>query len=130
MSGATLTDDTEPTTLKSIILTQCAPEYKLPAMYLLDSICKNVGAPYTTCFGINLYRTFADTYTQVPESIRRKLIELYGTWKTSATGGMLFPAEPMREIASFLERINEVTACERGSVDRVEVYAGSHVLLG
>lgn len=77
-------------------------------MYLLDSICKNVGAPYTTCFGINLYRTFADAFTQVPESVRRKLVELYGTWKTSATGGMLFPAEPMRKIASFLERISEV----------------------
>lgn len=77
-------------------------------MYLLDSICKNVGAPYTTCFGINLYRTFADAYTQVPESIRRKLVELYGTWKTSSTGSALFPAEPMRKISSFLERINEI----------------------
>lgn len=33
---------------------QCAPPHKLYGLYLVDSIAKNVGAPYTTLFASNM----------------------------------------------------------------------------
>ena len=33
---------------------QCAPAHKLYALYLVDSIVKNIGAPYTTLFAVNM----------------------------------------------------------------------------
>ncbi|KAK9464330.1 hypothetical protein V1512DRAFT_293435, partial [Lipomyces arxii] len=85
---------------------KCAPASKLPALYLLDSICKNVGSPYTLLFGRNLYRTFADAYTLVNDDIRKKMHELFQTWKMPlpATGQSLFSNEPLRKIESFLNK--------------------------
>jgi len=74
-------------------------------LYLLDSICKNVGSPYTIFFGLNLYKTFTDAYTLVSEPIRRKMAELFATWKQpSANGSSLFEKEPMKKIENFLEQ--------------------------
>ncbi|KAG9618001.1 hypothetical protein KCU86_g13522, partial [Aureobasidium melanogenum] len=42
-----------------------APGRKLPALYVLDSIVKNVGTPYTVYLGRNLFSTFMDSYTLV-----------------------------------------------------------------
>ncbi|KAK9473960.1 uncharacterized protein V1510DRAFT_361984 [Dipodascopsis tothii] len=83
---------------------KCSPASKLPALYLLDSICKNVGSPYTLLFGRNLYKTFTDAYTLVPDPVRRKMAELFQTWKQpmSSTGQQLFSSEPVRRIDNFL----------------------------
>ncbi|KAK9347498.1 hypothetical protein V1522DRAFT_401088 [Lipomyces starkeyi] len=85
-------------------ISKCAPSSKLPALYLLDSICKNVGSPYTLLFGRNLYRTFTDAYTLVNDGIRRKMHELFQTWKqpSMTTGQSLFNQEPLRRIENYL----------------------------
>ncbi|KAK9240331.1 hypothetical protein V1525DRAFT_395636 [Lipomyces kononenkoae] len=85
-------------------ISKCAPSSKLPALYLLDSICKNVGSPYTLLFGRNLYRTFTDAYTLVNDGIRRKMHELFQTWKQPSvtTGQILFNQEPLRRIENYL----------------------------
>ncbi|RMZ75118.1 hypothetical protein DV737_g5447, partial [Chaetothyriales sp. CBS 132003] len=43
------------------------PSRKLPALYVLDSVVKNVGSPYNVYFGRNLYQTFMGAYSQVDE---------------------------------------------------------------
>ncbi|KAF3927255.1 hypothetical protein ABW20_dc0108487 [Dactylellina cionopaga] len=82
------------------------PLRKLPALYLLDSIAKNVGTPYTLFFGKNLYRTFMDAYSLVESPVRRKLEEMLQTWKQPVPGSTslnpLFPAETTRKIDNAL----------------------------
>ncbi|KAF3940679.1 hypothetical protein ABW19_dt0200392 [Dactylella cylindrospora] len=82
------------------------PARKLPALYLLDSIAKNVGTPYTLFFGRNLYRTFMDAYTLVESPVRRKLEEMLQTWKQPVPGSTssqpLFPADATRKIDNAL----------------------------
>ncbi|KAJ9653207.1 mRNA 3' end processing factor, partial [Neophaeococcomyces mojaviensis] len=43
------------------------PGRKLPALYVLDSLVKNVGSPYTVYFGRNLHETFMLAYSQVDQ---------------------------------------------------------------
>lgn len=76
---------------------QCPPAYVLPAFYLLDSICKNIGPPYLALFSRFIERAFLSAYHSVDPPTRTKLEELLGTWKTGgADGGELFrdPEEP------------------------------------
>ncbi|KAJ6256592.1 hypothetical protein Dda_8457 [Drechslerella dactyloides] len=83
-----------------------SPLRKLPALYLLDSIAKNVGTPYTLFFGRNLYRTFMDAYSLVESPVRRKLEEMLQTWKQPVPGSTssnpLFSAETTRKIDNAL----------------------------
>jgi hypothetical protein len=37
-----------------MVVLQSAPAHKLPALYLLDSIVKNIGLPYTALFASGL----------------------------------------------------------------------------
>ncbi|KAI5800311.1 hypothetical protein DFH27DRAFT_77666 [Peziza echinospora] len=85
---------------------KAAPARKLPALYLLDSIVKNIGTPYTIFFGRNLYRTFMDAYTLVDQPIRRKLEEMLQTWKqpvpASTSPTPVFPMEITKKIEAAL----------------------------
>ncbi|GAA6024918.1 hypothetical protein JCM10207_004268, partial [Rhodosporidiobolus poonsookiae] len=72
-------------------LRSCPPAYLLPTFYLLDSISKNIGAPYVALFARFLERAFLSAYHSADSSTRTKLEELLGTWKTGgADGGELF----------------------------------------
>ncbi|OLL26358.1 hypothetical protein NEOLI_004592 [Neolecta irregularis DAH-3] len=87
-------------------INRAPPPHKLPALYLLDSICKNIGTPYTTYFGRNLYRTFMEAYTLVDPSTRRKFEELLHTWKQpmpmSNSHSPVFPFDVTRPIENAL----------------------------
>ncbi|KAK9448569.1 uncharacterized protein V1518DRAFT_427727 [Limtongia smithiae] len=87
-------------------IARCAPQAKLPALYLLDSICKNVGSPYTLLFGRNLYKTFTNAYTTVSDPTRRKMHELFHTWiLPPANQVSLFPNEQLRKIEIYLSKV-------------------------
>jgi pre-mRNA cleavage complex 2 protein Pcf11 len=79
---------------------------KLPAFYVLDSVVKNVGTPYTLFFGRNLYSTFMEAYVLVDNNIRRKMEEMLKTWKEPVPGSMdtrpVFPIEITRPIENAL----------------------------
>ncbi|PWY78412.1 hypothetical protein BO94DRAFT_548654 [Aspergillus sclerotioniger CBS 115572] len=82
------------------------PAQKLPALYVVDSIVKNVGTPYTLFLGRNLYQTFMNAYTLVDSQTRRKLDEMLKTWKEPVPGSLdtrpVFPPEVTRSIESAL----------------------------
>lgn len=82
------------------------PPRKLPALYLLDSIVKNVGTPYTLFFGRKLYQTFMEAYASVDNATRRKMDEMLKTWKEPVPGSLdtrpVFPPEVVRPIENAL----------------------------
>ncbi|XP_025275277.1 pre-mRNA cleavage complex 2 protein Pcf11 isoform X2 [Canis lupus baileyi] len=53
---------------------------KLPVMYLMDSIVKNVGREYLTAFTKNLVATFICVFEKVDENTRKSLFKLRSTW--------------------------------------------------
>ncbi|KKA16784.1 mRNA cleavage factor complex component Pcf11 [Rasamsonia emersonii CBS 393.64] len=79
---------------------------KLPALYVVDSIVKNVGTPYTLFLGRNLYQTFMNAYTLVDAPTRKKLDEMLKTWKEPVPGSLdprpVFPVEITRSIENAL----------------------------
>ncbi|KAL7636569.1 UNVERIFIED_CONTAM: hypothetical protein RMT77_013346 [Armadillidium vulgare] len=54
--------------------------YKLPALYLVDSIVKNVGMPYKRLFASSIDKVFPHVFEKVDEEGRRKLYKLRQTW--------------------------------------------------
>lgn len=84
---------------------KCLPQHKLFSIYLLDSICKNIGNPYNLIFSSKLYKIFTDSYLVVTDTpTRQLLIELFKTWsraKTSA-GVNLFPVDVISKIEKFI----------------------------
>ncbi|RCH81269.1 hypothetical protein CU097_005068, partial [Rhizopus azygosporus] len=74
---------------------------KLPVLYLIDSICKNVGGVYISIFGRNMVNTFLDAYTLSDANVRRSFERLLQTWKNGLPGGRpVFP----RHIIEPIER--------------------------
>lgn len=75
-------------------------------MYVLDSIVKNVGTPYTLFFGRNLYKTFMEAYASVDMGTRRKMEEMLKTWKEPVPGSIdtrpVFPLDVVRPIENAL----------------------------
>ncbi|KAM3869035.1 pre-mRNA cleavage complex 2 protein Pcf11 [Diretmus argenteus] len=53
---------------------------KLPVLYLVDSIVKNVGGEYLAVFAKNLVTTFICVFEKVDENIRKSLFKLRSTW--------------------------------------------------
>lgn len=88
-------------------ITKCVPSQKLCSLYLLDLVCKNVGLPYTVLFSLKLPQIFINTYTLVDDQARRKMVELFRTWKTakSTSGSSLFAPEGLEKIEKFLNKI-------------------------
>lgn len=91
---------------------RCAPNHQLPALYLLDSICKNIGEPYTGQFSSRILGIFTHSFNAAPEPIRLKLNELFKTWTVPMpnTGEPLFSHDTLRLINDFMvqQRMSQV----------------------
>ncbi|UNI16122.1 mRNA 3' end processing factor [Purpureocillium takamizusanense] len=99
---------------------KAAPNKKLPALYVLDSIVKNVGTPYTLYFGRNLFKTFMESYAVVDHNIRRKMEEMLKTWKDPVPGSMdtrpVFSHELVRPIENALMKARAASMPPQGPI--------------
>ena len=89
-------------------------------MYVLDSIAKNVGTPYTLYFGRSLYNVFMGAYAKVDGATRRKMDEMLRTWKEPIPGAFdkkpVFPPDVVRPIENALIGArNAALAANQGS---------------
>ncbi|KAJ8919283.1 hypothetical protein NQ315_003867 [Exocentrus adspersus] len=61
-------------------LSKVSMDVKLPILYLIDCILKNVGGPYTTLFSQNIVSTFCGVFKAVDEKTRGEMFKLRQTW--------------------------------------------------
>ncbi|OAL36572.1 hypothetical protein AYO20_04188 [Fonsecaea nubica] len=92
-------------------INRAPPARKLPALYVLDSIAKNVGSPYTVYFGRNLHQIFMLAYSQVDAAVRRKLEEMLKTWREPVPGALsTTPVFPIASTQTIVDSLNKFRA--------------------
>ncbi|OMJ15912.1 hypothetical protein AYI69_g8029 [Smittium culicis] len=82
------------------------PSMKLPAFYLLDSICKNNGPIYVSMFQPRIDSIFMKTYTTVSQEIQKSLIRVLTTWYNTPSGKPLFSRDSLESIKADLNSYN------------------------
>ncbi|CAO1421893.1 unnamed protein product [Diamesa hyperborea] len=61
-------------------LAKSSSDVKLPILYLIDSIVKNVGKQYKSLFSQNIVNIFCGVFEKVNEKVREKMFNLRLTW--------------------------------------------------
>ncbi|KAK2882275.1 pre-mRNA cleavage complex 2 protein Pcf11 [Channa argus] len=72
---------------------------KLPVLYLVDSIVKNVGGEYLAVFAKNLITSFICVFEKVDENTRKSLFKLRSTWED---------VFPLKKLYSLDVRVNSL----------------------
>jgi pre-mRNA cleavage complex 2 protein Pcf11 len=96
---------------------------KLPALYLLDSICKNIGGAYADLFGQKIVSLFSDTYLAVDAETKASMGRLLDTWDN------LFPVASLQQIRAFLNSLQKrVNPPIKSSQQRPQNRAGTVIV--
>ncbi|KAG8176024.1 hypothetical protein JTE90_022861 [Oedothorax gibbosus] len=81
-----------PTIVDTIIthIKSVSPDLKLPGLYLVDSIMKNVGGQYITLFSKHMITIFSSVFEKVEETTRSALYKLRQTWNDILPKNILY----------------------------------------
>lgn len=87
---------------------QNSPDQKLPVLYLIDSICKNIGGVYIAHFARNITQVFLDAYKVTDLQTRRSFERLLQTWKNGMPNGApVFPRHVIEPIERSIHYIRQ-----------------------
>jgi pre-mRNA cleavage complex 2 protein Pcf11 len=78
-------------------------ETKLPVVYLMDSIMKNVRGVYINLFAKNLFNTFTGVFARADAQMQRALLHLLQTWRDSK----LFTSQVLQKIDIRVQAIQQ-----------------------
>jgi hypothetical protein len=94
---------------------------KLPVLYLMDSIIKNVGGVYIQLFSKNLFNTFCNAFDKVDFTTKNDLVRLWQTWKDSN----LFTPQLLKKI-----EIRMNTLLEQRTGGKLSIYVNPSFVRG
>ena len=108
---ATKNVESAPFVVKSI--EEHLPKMKLPLLYLVDSLAKEIGDPYKSLFATNIGHSFSIVYQKVRGSKKSSMLELRQSWSN------LFPSTDLYALDVLVKSIDPewpTTAPKRAAV--------------
>ncbi|XP_043646090.1 uncharacterized protein LOC122615209 isoform X1 [Drosophila teissieri] len=110
-------------------ISQVAPEFKLPILYLIDSIVKNVKSSYVQLFGqcivnifLNAFESVQHSQSQVLEKVRERMYALRQTWNE------VFPPSKMYALDVKVKRLdNNWPITAKQPTNKIHVNPAIHV---